>query len=147
MPRHRHNFDQIRPPIIGDMNIGGGLVLSEGQVGYFGEAMAYGPQEDLLGTAKPGERLHLTLQFGGASGYGYMSIEQRRRALCELQKIGSFSGPDFRHNDGSVEWGHNVVWRHVFGEPLKYPRPRYKDPVIVNSRSFNLAVGAGDQMD
>jgi len=39
------------------MNIGCGFVLGEGQVGYFSEGLAYGPQEDLLGTAKPGERL------------------------------------------------------------------------------------------
>src|SRR5712675_446838 len=48
MPRHRHNFDQIRLPICGDMNIGDGIVLREGQVGYFPEGLPYGPQEDPL---------------------------------------------------------------------------------------------------
>ncbi|MFB7493643.1 hypothetical protein ACFC09_02865 [Streptomyces sp. NPDC056161] len=32
----------------------------------------------------PGEPLGLTLQFGGSSGYGFMSIEQRRRAREEF---------------------------------------------------------------
>ena len=33
MPRHRHNFEQIRLPLEGDMNIGDGITLKEGQVG------------------------------------------------------------------------------------------------------------------
>src|SRR5439155_12021804 len=45
MPRHRHNFDQIRLPLKGDMNIGDGITLKEGQVGYFTEGMPYGPQD------------------------------------------------------------------------------------------------------
>src|ERR1700733_14098142 len=69
MPRHRHNFEQIRLPITGAMNLGGGLIQAEGTVGYFAEGLAYGPQDDPLANAKPGERLQLVLQFGGASGY------------------------------------------------------------------------------
>lgn len=137
MPRHRHNFDQIRLPICGDMNLGDGLVLREGQVGYFGEGVPYGPQEDVLGDAQPGERLQLVLQFGGASGYGFMSIEQRRQAWRELEEVGRFEGPNYRHPDGHLEWGLNAIWRHVFGEVLKYPRPRYTRPLIVDPRSFN----------
>ena len=48
MPRHRHNFDQIRLPLRGDMNIGKGLVLKQGEFGYFAEGLAYGPQNDVL---------------------------------------------------------------------------------------------------
>src|SRR5579884_1723021 len=143
MPRHRHNFDQIRLPICGDMNLGDGFVLSEGQVGYFGEGMPYGPQSDPLGESRPGERLQLVLQFGGASGYGFMSIEQRRQAWKALEQFGQFEGPNYRHQDGHVEWGLNAIWRHVFGEVLKYPRPRYREPVIVDPRSFNWLPLAG----
>ncbi|WP_326725661.1 hypothetical protein OHT59_45940 [Streptomyces sp. NBC_00243] len=84
MPRHRHNFEQIRLPVRSDMNLGHGLVLREGEVGYFPEGTAYGPQEDALGDAAPGERVQLVLQFGGASGCGFMSIEQRRRAKRDV---------------------------------------------------------------
>jgi hypothetical protein len=129
------------------MNIGDGFVLRQGQVGYFGEGVAYGPREDLVGE-KRGERLQLTLRFGGASGYGFMSIEQRRQAILELKNIGSFSGPHFRRNDGHVEWGRNAVWRHVFGKQLRYPRPCYKDPVIVDPCSFNwLPVGGAKDVE
>jgi len=143
MPRHRHNFDQIRLPIKGDMNLGQGFILGEGQVGYFAEGMPYGPQSDPLGAAKPGERIQLVLQFGGASGYGFMSIEQRRQAWQELSQVGKFVGPHFHHKDGRVEWGLNAVWRHVFGETLKYPRSRYRYPVIIEPENFNWLPVAG----
>jgi hypothetical protein len=137
MPRHRHNFDQIRLPICGDMNLGGGFILREGQVGYFAEGLPYGPQNDPLGKAQPGERLQLVLQFGGASGYGFMSIEQRRVAWNELLEHGKFVGPNFQWADGRVEWGLNTIWQHVFGAKLKYARPRYKSPIIIEPDVFN----------
>lgn len=137
MPRHRHNFDQIRLPLGCSMNVGDGFVIRDGQVGYFGEGAPYGPQEDPLGSAQAGDRLQLVLQFGGASGYGFMSIEQRRQAMEDLRKIGKFVGPNFHHPDGRVEWGLNTIWEHVFGVKLKYPRPRYLHPVIVDPKNFN----------
>jgi hypothetical protein len=137
MPRHRHNFDQIRLPVCGDMNIGRGVILREGEVGYFVEGLAYGPQEDPLGKAKPGERLQLVLQFGGSSNYGFMSIEQRRKAWDELSKTGKFVGPHYHRADGTVQWGLNSVWEQAFGEKLKYPRPRYKNVMIADPKCFN----------
>lgn len=137
MPRHRHNFEQIRLPISGAMVIGDGLVLREGEVGYFPEGMPYGPQNDPLGRAQPGERLQLVLQFGGASGYGFMSIEQRRKAWAELSETGKWVGPNYHWPDGRVEWGLNTIWRHVFGVNLKYPRPRYRTPIIIDPKAVN----------
>ena len=46
-----------------------GVRLRAGQLGYFTEGAPYGPQDDPLEPSKPGERIHLTLQFGGATGY------------------------------------------------------------------------------
>jgi hypothetical protein len=143
MPPHRHNFDQIRLPLRGAMNHGRGIVVGEGEVGYFPEGLAYGPQEDPLDGAQPGERLQLVLQFGGASHYGFMSIEQRREAWAELGKTGSFDGPFYVRPDGKREWGLNTVWQHVFGVKLKYPRPRYKSPIIANPKCFNWLRLAG----
>jgi len=143
MPPHRHNFDQIRLPLRGAMNHGRGIVVGEGEVGYFPEGLAYGPQEDPLDGAQPGERLQLVLQFGGASHYGFMSIEQRREAWAELGKTGSFDGPFYVRPDGKREWGLNTVWQHVFGVKLKYPRSRYKSPIIANPKCFNWLRLAG----
>lgn len=137
MPRHRHNFEQIRLPLVGDMTIGERLKLKEGHVGYFPEGQAYGPQDDPLGKTPPGERLQLVLQFGGSSGCGFMSMDQRLAARDELAKIGEFVGPNYRHPDGKLEWGLNVIWKHVFGERLKYPMPRYPNVVIADPGRFN----------
>jgi hypothetical protein len=67
MPRHRHAFEQIRLPLIGDMNLGEQGILRQGEIGYFPEGGTYGPQDDPLGDPK---QLQLVLQFGGASGLG-----------------------------------------------------------------------------
>jgi hypothetical protein len=137
MPRHRHNFEQIRLPIRGSMNIGRGIELAEGDVGYFVEGLPYGPQEDLLGAAKPGERKQLVLQFGGASNYGFMSIQERRKARDELAKVGTWIGPNFQMPGKKIEWGLNTIWRHVYGVKLKYPKPRYKNVIVACPKRFN----------
>jgi hypothetical protein len=137
MPPHRHNFDQIRLPLRGAMNHGRGVVVGEGEIGYFPEGLAYGPQDDPLRDAKPGERMQLVLQFGGASTYGFMSIEQRREAWAELGKVGSFEGPFYIRPDGKREWGLNSVWKQVFGAKIRYPRARYKHPIIADPKCFH----------
>src|ERR1700722_1207066 len=114
MPRHRHTFEQIRLPLVGDMNLGEQGILHEGEIGYFPEGQTYGPQDDPLGDAKPGERLQLVLQFGGASGLG-MSAGRGR-------------GPASRRPDGEQRRERRAV---------KFPRPRYDNVIILNPTRFN----------
>ena len=45
-PRHRHNFDQIRVALDGDMRISPRQSVKEGQIGYFPEGTYYGPYDD-----------------------------------------------------------------------------------------------------
>jgi hypothetical protein len=137
MPRHRHNFDQIRLPLVGTMNHGGGTVIGQGEVGYIPEGLPYGPQDDPCEPFAPGERLQLVLQFGGASGIGFMSIEQRRQAWKDLEQTGKFVGPYYHRNDGTSAWGLNAIWEHVFGDRIKYPRPRYKSIIIADPKVSN----------
>ena len=137
MPRHRHNFDQIRLPIRGTMNHGNGIVVGQGEIAYVPEGVAYGPQDDPVAPYEPGERLQLVLQFGGASGYGFMSIEQRRQAVRELSACGRFEGNIYHRNDGTSAWGLNAVWEHVYGTSMKYPRPRYKGVIVADPTCFH----------
>jgi hypothetical protein len=81
--------------------------------------------------------LQLVLQFGGASGIGFMSIEQRRQAWKDLEKTGKFVGPYYHRNDGTSAWGLNAIWEHVFGDRIKYPRPRYKSIIIADPKVSN----------
>jgi hypothetical protein len=118
MPRHRHTFEQIRLPLVGDMNLGEQGILHEGEIGYFPEGQTYGPQDDPLGDAKPGERLQLVLQFGGASGLG--------------MPAGRGRGPASRRPERE---------RRRERRGIKFPRPRYNNVVVLNPAHFNwLAV-------
>jgi hypothetical protein len=93
------------------MNLGEQGILHEGEIGYFPEGQIYGPQNDPLGDAKPGERLQLVLQFGGASGLG-MS-EGRGR------------GPAARRPEGERR------------RAIRFPRPRYNNVISLNPTHFN----------
>ncbi|MGZ3250262.1 MAG: hypothetical protein ACXU7E_11085, partial [Croceibacterium sp.] len=77
-PRHRHPWDQIRFCLEGKIPIAKGLYIEGGEIAYFPEAAHYGPQEG-------GEdRIVLLLQFGGASGQGFIGPERLKQARLEL---------------------------------------------------------------
>src|SRR5580704_6689941 len=66
-PRHRHNFEQIRFQLDGELDFARDGRMKTGMVGYFPEGMFYGPQsQDPEGTP-----ITIVLQMGGASGSGY----------------------------------------------------------------------------
>jgi hypothetical protein len=111
MPRHRHTFEQIRLPLVGDMNLGEQGILREGEVGYFPEGQTYGPQDDPLGEPK---QLQLVLQFGGASGLG--------------MGAGRGRGPASRRPEGE---------RRRERRSTTFPRPRYQSVLIMNPAHFN----------
>lgn len=83
-PRHCHNFDQIRFILEGWSDFSRNGRLAAGMVGYFPEGAAYGPQ------SVSEEALILALQFGGASGAGYLSAEEVEEGGGELRKTGRF---------------------------------------------------------
>jgi hypothetical protein len=94
------------------MNLGEQGVLHEGEIGYFPEGQTYGPQDDPLGDAKPGERLQLVLQFGGASRLG----------------MSAGRGPASQRPEGEQPRERRAI---------KFPRPRYNNAIILNPTHFN----------
>ena len=85
------------------------------------------------------------LQFGGASGSGYLSREEVYAGTEELKKYGTFEGGIFRRND-DVEGrrntdGYQAIWEHVHGERMEYPKPRYRDPIMVDPVTLRMAAG------
>ena len=66
-PRHRHNFEQFRFQLEGDLNFARDGVMTPGMVGYFPEGTSYGPQ------TSESTATTFVLQFGGSSGQGYLS--------------------------------------------------------------------------
>src|SRR5690349_17742178 len=73
-PRHRHNFDQIRFVLKGSYPVSPHKVMKEGSIAYFPESVHYGPQD------RPEGLEMMVIQFGGASGQGFLSSPMREAA-------------------------------------------------------------------
>jgi hypothetical protein len=133
-PRHRHNFDQVRYQIEGEFDFASDGVMKPGSVAYFPEGTYYGPQ------SSSSRSVTLVLQFGGASGNGYMSPEQYDGAAAELRTLGTFANgaytvvsPDGRKINKDA---YEAVWERVNGRPLRYPPERYSRPVFMDPQNF-----------
>lgn len=133
-PRHRHNFEQVRFQLEGTVSFGRDGEMSPGTVGYFPEGVYYGPQtlED--------ESYTLVLQFGGASGSGYMADSIFQAGMAELKEFGTFKDGVYRvpKPDGGSKNrdAYEAVWEHVHGRRLRYPTPRYNKPLFIESTAF-----------
>jgi hypothetical protein len=140
-PRHRHNFDQFRFQLEGTMNFDRNGKMAAGTLGYFPEGAAYGPQ------SSEGRSVTAVLQFGGASGGGYLSRAEVQAGTEELKKFGVFEGGVFRRN-GDSEGRRNTdayqaIWEHVNGRRMDYPKPRYRDPIMVDPENYEWLPVAG----
>jgi hypothetical protein len=134
-PRHRHNFDQFRFQLEGTMNFDRNGKMTPGTLGYFPEGAAYGPQ------TSEGRSVTAVLQFGGASGNGYLSPAEVAAGTEELKKFGTFEGGIFRRN-GDVEGRRNsdayqAIWEHIHGQRMDYPKPRYRDPIMLDPENYD----------
>jgi hypothetical protein len=134
-PRHRHNFDQFRFQLEGASNFDRNGKMTSGTLGYFPEGAPYGPQ------SSDGPATTAVLQFGGASGGGYLSRDEVSAATEELKKFGTFEGGIFRRNDDAEGRrntdGYQAIWEHVHGERMEYPKPRYRDPIMVDPAHYH----------
>lgn len=134
-PRHRHNFDQVRFQLRGDFDFSTDGIMKPGCVAYFPEGTYYGPQSG----PTPSETL--VLQFGGASGSGYLSAEQFEQASAELAERGTFAKGVYttlKPDGGKINKdAYEAVWERVNGRPLAYPRERYLHPVFMDPANFD----------
>jgi hypothetical protein len=134
-PRHRHNFDQIRYPIEGGFSYAKDKTIPEGWVGYFPEGVYYGPQE------RPEGLFMMVCQFGGASGNGYISKDQREAAMAALKEKGQFDKGVFSFTDTDGRLKHQdafeACFEHAGGRKLKYPNPRYQEVIVMNPENFD----------
>ncbi|RAL02597.1 uncharacterized protein BO80DRAFT_500868 [Aspergillus ibericus CBS 121593] len=139
-PRHKHNFDQFRFAYKNSVSISPDIVLQEGELCYHPEGVEYGPQDD-----PEGGREVLVLQFGGASGQGYLSFREVGVAQGRLGGRGRFEGGRFFENavadkenggEGEGKDGYQALWEEMMGRELVYPVPRYGGPVVVKPEGF-----------
>jgi hypothetical protein len=142
-PRHRHNFEQIRYQLEGALDYGRDGKLVAGMVGYFPEAVYYGPQSQDPDVACK----TIVLQFGGGSGSGYLSQAEVQAGMRELREEGEFKDGVFRRR-ADVEGRRNVdgyqaIWEHVNGRPMDYPKPRYPQPIFMDPANYEWVPVAG----
>lgn len=133
-PRHRHNFDQFRYSVEGNLSIGTRKYVREGEVGYFPEGTHYGPQDD---GGVP--RTSLVLQFAGASRQGFVSQRQSLQAQKDLKEFGRFEGGIFYRERGEGKKnqdGFEALWEHINKRKLVYPKRRYHEPIILDPAAF-----------
>ena len=137
-PRHAHNFDQIRLVLGGGpMNYDPDRWIQPGEVAYFPEGTPYGPQD------YDTKRYGMTLQFGGASGCGYISLPRMFEGMEALKAFGTFEKGIF-HRAGELPPGtrrerdsYEAVWEHINERPLEYPKPRYDEPILMKPSHFD----------
>jgi hypothetical protein len=134
-PKHRHNFEQVRYVLAGTLSITPELTLPAGMVAYFPEGVFYGPQD-----WDPELRM-LQVQFGGPTGLGYMSVEQRSRGRAELL------GKGIEFADGKAKWrdgagrrhqqdAYEAVWEHIRNRKISYPAARYSSVISIDPSRF-----------
>jgi len=137
-PRHRHNFEQFMYVINGrwEFGVGDEGAATDGMIGYIPEGSYYGPQ-----------RLHagsfvITLQFGGASGLGFLAYEQWYQAQSELSAEGRFESGLYYRNDGPDEGqdAAEAIWEHSNNRKVEYPPARYSRPFAINPNAFRWEV-------
>jgi quercetin dioxygenase-like cupin family protein len=137
IPRHKHNFDQIRMCLEGErQNYGKNKWIEPGELVYFPEGTPYGPEKSAS------HRLSITLQFAGASGSGYVGTARMQAAMAEMRKFGVFAGGVFtRSNDLAPGQKRNqdafeAIWEYVNGRKIVYPKPRYDEPIRIKPANF-----------
>ena len=137
VPRHKHNFDQIRMCLEGGrQNYGADKWIAPGEIAYFPEGTPYGPEQSNT------ERLSITLQFGGASGNGFVSSARLQQAMNEMKELGTFEKGIFKRT-GQLAAGekrnqdsYEAIWEHVNKRKLVYPKPRYGEPILIKPENF-----------
>jgi hypothetical protein len=133
-PRHRHPWDQIRFCLEGKIPIAKGLYVEGGEIAYFPESAPYGPQEG-------GEdRIVLLLQFGGASGQGFIGPDLLTKARLELGNKGRFEEGVYIYETESGRKkrdAYEAIWMHVMGGALNYASPVYKSPIVMRPEALS----------
>jgi len=134
-PRHRHNFCQFRVAISGVCDYGPHGKMTPGTVGFFTEGAYYGPQGPDVG-----DSYTATVQFGGPSGQGYVTMAEKAAAKAALDKVGVFENGVFRRNPDVAgrrnQDGFEALWEQAAGREMVYPSAQYELPVLMHPENF-----------
>jgi len=87
------------------------------------------------------------LQFGGASGSGYLQPREVKAGMEELKQFGEFKDGVFHRREGaqgilrgkSNMDAYQAIWEHVHGRAMVYPKGRYDAPIMMDAGNFAWA--------
>ncbi len=134
-PRHHHNFSQLHLVLEGTHEWGPDRWMPEGSVTYQSEGVFYGPQNGH-------GALLLGLQYGEASGNGFMSYDrlaEGNKRLAERPNA-RFEGGVYRYVDGDGKQrnqdGYEAIWEEIHGRPVEYPKPRYATSITMMPEDY-----------
>src|SRR5207248_6564807 len=133
-PRHRHNFDQYRFMLAGESDYGQDGPLKAGMLSYYPEGVPYGPQVNKTPI------VCAVLQFGGASGSGYLLPREVNAGMEALKAYGEFKDGVFHRHYGvpgkrSMD-AYQAIWEHVHQKAMAYPKARYDAPIFMDSANY-----------
>jgi hypothetical protein len=134
-PRHHHNFSQLHYVLEGVHEWGPERWMPEGSVTYQSEGVFYGPQHGH-------GALVLGLQFGEASGNGFMSYDRLAEGNKRLNERtdARFERGVFRYVDADGKArnkdGYEAIWEEMHGRPVEYPKPRYNTSITMHPEDF-----------
>jgi hypothetical protein len=134
-PRHRHNFDQFRYLVSGEMNVAKGVEIHEGECAYFPEGCYYGP------LTQKGAATLLVMQFPGPNGTYRIRDSEKKVAIEALKKAGGYF-EDGVYKINKPEGGtinqdsYEAVWEQYMGRSMPYSKPRYQSPIVMRTEAF-----------
>jgi hypothetical protein len=132
-PVHKHNFDQFRYAYRGDFSIASDVTIRQGELAYHPEGVEYGPQNDGNET----EHILMIIQFGGASGQGFLTYDQLATGQAKLKETGRFEkGKYYRNGSAEPQDGFDALYQLYTGRKLEYPPGRYNTPILMKPQHF-----------
>ena len=125
----------------GESDYGQDGPLKAGMLGYYPEGVYYGPQVNKTPITCA------VLQFGGASGSGYLQPREVKAGMEELKEFGEFKDGVFHRREGapgilrgkSNMDAYQAIWEHVHGRAMVYPKGRYDAPIMMDAGNFAWA--------
>jgi len=134
-PRHRHNFDQVRFIVSGELEYGP-LKCRPGDCLYFPEGVFYGPTQLISENAE-----NYTVQSQGPSWARLLTAIEAKQAMADLSHAGVLDKNKgiFRWANGKNQDSYEAMWEKVMGQRLAYPAARFDKPVLIRSENFPWA--------
>ena len=131
-PTHRHNFDQVRYILSGEIEYGP-LKCRPGDCVYFPEGSFYGPTRITTDRAE-----NYTIQSQGPSWARILSRAEAKKTTEDIATKGVLDREKgiVHWPDGKNQDSYEAMWEMLTKEKLVYPLARFNGPCLMRSEQF-----------